>query len=91
MARTVIIPEQYRKILLKLKVLKRFDDNIRRFYRPPYNKTLNTINRANSFEEFISIAFVWDATPEGHVFWESVSREITGLTKNRLKRVKKDD
>lgn len=64
---------EFESELKRLQVKRRFVNNLKAI-APLSRKRINELDSEKDFESFIKTAIVWNDTPEGAAYWETVSK-----------------
>lgn len=83
--------EEFETILKKLKIKRRFLNNIEKQYHRNgdmgvVNAHLEQLNEEITFSEFINRAFAWNATTEGSAYWSYIYNQFRNININKLPR-----
>jgi len=70
----LIIKPEFDEKLKKLQVKTRFVNNLKEQNDHP-EFGLKSLNKYESFKTFIARAFFWHITPEGHDYWDEISKK----------------
>lgn len=64
---------EFESELRRLQVKRKFVRNLR-LEHTINKKLINELDEEKDFENFIKAAIVWNKTPEGEAYWETVSK-----------------